>query len=58
MEKEMIQKPSYKIASIYLINCVTNVLINFDHGIIPAATKEMKTDLNIDDFLVNIISQL
>jgi hypothetical protein len=50
MEKEMIQKPSYKIASIYLINCVTNVLINFDHGIIPAATKEMKIDLNIDDF--------
>ncbi|CAD8139831.1 unnamed protein product [Paramecium pentaurelia] len=34
---------------IYLLNFVTNALINFDHGIIPACTTDMKLDLGIDD---------
>ncbi|CAD8132967.1 unnamed protein product [Paramecium octaurelia] len=38
-----------KNLSIYLLNFVTNALINFDHGIIPACTTDMKFDLGIDD---------
>lgn len=41
-----------KTLMIYMFNCLTNILINFDHGIIPACTKEMKIDLLIDDFEV------
>ena len=40
--------------SIYLLNFVTNALINFDHGIIPACTTDMKLDLGIDDIGVLI----
>ena len=41
-----------KNLSIYLLNFVTNALINFDHGIIPACTTDMKLDLRIDDIKV------
>lgn len=34
---------------IYILNFVTNALINFDHGIIPACTTDLKKDLMIDD---------
>lgn len=30
---------------IYLLNFITNALINFDHGIIPACTTDLKRDL-------------
>lgn len=40
---------SKRIVIIYAVNYLTNMLINFDHGIIPACTKEMKRDLAIDD---------
>ena len=39
----------YMITIIYSVSYLTNALINFDHGIIPACTFEMKRDLNIDD---------
>jgi hypothetical protein len=39
---------------IYILNFVTNALINFDHGIIPACTTDLKRDLMIDDVEVLI----
>jgi predicted MFS family arabinose efflux permease len=39
----------YMITIIYAVSYLTNALINFDHGIIPACTQEMKRDLLIDD---------
>jgi hypothetical protein len=48
------RSPQTRITIIYVVNCLTNVLINFDHGIIPACTKEMKADLAIDDFEVGL----
>jgi len=48
--------PSGRIAIIYVVNCLTNILINFDHGIIPACTTEIKLDLKIDDFEVGCLS--
>lgn len=41
--------------SLYLLNFMTNVMINFDHGIIPACTNDMKLDLGIDDVEVLIL---
>lgn len=41
---------------VYATNYLTNVLINFDHGIIPACTSEMKKDLAIDDIQVAILT--
>lgn len=46
--------------SIFLLHFSTNVLINFDHGIIPACTTDLKLDLGIDDvevilFNINLI---
>lgn len=35
--------------SIFLLHFSTNALINFDHGIIPACTTDLKLDLGIDD---------
>jgi MFS family permease len=29
--------------------CLTNIFINLDHGILPAATDEIKIDLGIKD---------
>jgi hypothetical protein len=34
---------------IYALLYIINVLVNFDHGIVPAATKEIKEDLNLSD---------
>lgn len=41
-----------KTTIIYFFNYLTNILINFDHGIIPACTKEMKEDLKLNDLEV------
>lgn len=32
--------------------------MNFDHGIIPAASHEIKTDLLIDDFQLGLLGSL
>ena len=34
---------------IFIHNFVTNILINFDHGTIPAALTVIKTELRIDN---------
>lgn len=43
---------------IFLILVVTNLIINMDHGTIPAATSEIKEDLNIDDDTLGIFGSL
>ena len=36
----------------------TNLLINIDHGIIPAATVEIKGDLNLNNFDLGLLGSL
>jgi len=48
--KGQMEKPLKGAVIIYFVNYLTNLLINFDHGIIPACTREMKADLLLDDF--------
>ncbi|KRX08858.1 Major facilitator superfamily domain, general substrate transporter [Pseudocohnilembus persalinus] len=47
-----------KLGLIYAVILCTNVLVNFDHGIIPAATKQIKEDLNIDDVELGLLGSV
>ena len=37
---------------------ITNILINFDHGTIPAALTELKNDLNLTNADIGILGSL
>ncbi|EGR29914.1 major facilitator superfamily protein, putative [Ichthyophthirius multifiliis] len=54
----ILQNPSLIKWLIYLINTLSNLLINFDHGIIPAATMEIKEYLNIDDVKLGFLGSI
>ena len=41
--------PKRKLFFLYTMIFFSNLLINIDHGSIPAATLNLKTDLNIDN---------
>lgn len=43
---------------IFILIMITNLIINMDHGTIPAATSEIKLDLNIDDESLGIFGSL
>ena len=36
----------------------TNLMINVDHGILPACTKEVKEDLNLDNANLGLLGSL
>ena len=44
--------------SIFFIILLTNLIINMDHGTIPSATSEIKSDLDIDDGSLGIFGSL
>lgn len=46
------------IRKIYVIILFVNILINLDHGIIPAATKEIKEDLGLNDIKLGILGSV
>jgi hypothetical protein len=48
-------EPSKRIKIISLINSVCSLLINFDHGIIPAVTTEIKSELLLTDLDLGIL---
>ncbi len=43
---------------IYTLIFICNLLINIDHGSIPAATLNLKQDLNIDNVQLGILGSL
>ena len=43
---------------IFTILVITNLIINMDHGTIPAATSEIKRDLKVDDDTLGIFGSL
>ena len=51
-------EPSLTKWTIYLINALANMLVNFDHGIVPAATKEIKSDLNLDNIQLGLLGSV
>ncbi|KAL4500428.1 hypothetical protein ABPG72_003379 [Tetrahymena utriculariae] len=54
----IILPPSASKSFIYSICFITNILVNFDHGIVPAASKEIKQDLNLSDFELGILGSV
>lgn len=46
------------IRKIYKIILFVNILINLDHGIIPAATTEIKRDLELNDVKLGILGSV
>ena len=52
-------KLSSKILSLIFAQIfITNILINFDHGTIPAALTEIKTDINLSNANIGILGSL
>jgi MFS family permease len=47
-----------KLNRIYLISCICNVFVNFDHGIIPACTFKLKEELMIDDLFLGVLGSM
>ena len=53
------QKLSNKILTLIFAQIfITNILINFDHGTIPAALTEIKNDLNLSNANIGILGSL
>ena len=50
------QKPS--IRYLYYVIAFCNILVNLDHGIIPAATKEIKADLRIAEVELGLLGSI
>ena len=47
-----------KLTRIYLISTICNVIVNFDHGIIPACTFKLKEELQIDDLFLGVLGSM
>ena len=43
---------------IFIFACFTTILINLDHGIMPASTREIRIDLNIDELDLGLLGSL
>ena len=43
---------------IFAIVFFTNLMINVDHGILPACTKEVKRDLDLDNANLGLLGSL
>lgn len=43
---------------VFIILFVITTLVNMDHGTVPAATKDIKEDLKIDDNILGIFGSL
>ena len=48
----------YRRKLIFILICIINILINFDHGAIPAGTKELKEAKNLSNMELGTIGSL
>lgn len=51
-------KRNSQLNRIYIISTICNVIVNFDHGIIPACTQHLKDEMNIDDLFLGILGSM
>lgn len=47
-----------ELNKIYIVSTICNIIVNFDHGIIPACTKNLKNELQIDDFFLGVLGSM
>lgn len=52
------KKREKELNRIYIVSTICNVIVNFDHGIIPACTKNLKEELEIDDLFLGILGSM
>ncbi|KAL4497176.1 hypothetical protein ABPG72_019496 [Tetrahymena utriculariae] len=43
---------------VFFIICLSNILMNIDHGVVPAATQQIKEDFNIGDSQLGFLGSL
>lgn len=58
LKKISIPLPRRKRWLIFSIFVILNIMINVDHGTVPAATEEIKNDLNINDEQLGLFGSL
>jgi len=49
------RKARYIVFTLFMI---INLVMNMDHGVMPAVTKEMKEDLDIDPYMLGIFGSM
>ncbi|CAD8056582.1 unnamed protein product [Paramecium sonneborni] len=47
---------NHMLYSVKSFHFLTNILINYDHGIIPACIKKIESDLGINDLQLGLLS--
>ena len=47
-----------KINQIYIASCICNIIVNFDHGIIPASTFILRKELGINDLFLGVLGSM
>ena len=62
-ESESIKKPDIQSSSpwlliCFMVICTTNILVNVDHGCIPAATVTIKRDLHLDNASLGVLGSV
>lgn len=43
---------------LYLVVCLSNIILNFDNGILPAASVEMMNDLVLDEISYGLLGSI
>lgn len=51
-------KEDHTLKIMYSVACFANLVINLDHGILPACTQELKQDVNIDEFGLGLLGSV
>lgn len=54
----LIPNKQESLKKIYYVSLLCNVIVNFDHGIIPACTFKLKESLGIDDLFLGILGSM
>jgi len=54
----IIRDKQKKLNRIYIVSTICNIIVNFDHGIIPACTFMLKKELNIDDLFLGVLGSM
>jgi MFS family permease len=58
MTSQKVENKEHILRVIYAVACFANLVINLDHGILPACTQEIKRDLKIDEFKLGLLGSV
>jgi len=50
--------PSTVSNRIYIVLCLTNIILNIDQGVLPACTNELMQDLNLEEVKFGMLGSL